>query len=447
MKKPSCNVTRRIKKRDIETDAKKTIGRFIQGSKKHLQYICSDSGICIAFGKKTEEINRFFKGFTDFTYARSPVKQIGKSSANGFVKEIAYEKEGYKAYAVLKSSQREESDNLVYEYLVGTKYVNRIMNRFPCFLETYGLYFYKDEPHWKLLNTYEPVNVSNLQRMELQSRINYSKACENSKHAAVLLQHIKGAMPISDFLATSNYSRFIKNDLLYILFIIYHALSSISTHFTHYDLHDGNVLLYEPEKGKYIQYYYHHTDGSETVFYSPYIPKIIDYGRSYFNNGNVTSRKIYDRICKVNDCNPNCGQNQGFTWLEPTPYYEISSSLKNESHDLRLMNIIRTHMEYLFDNHQTKPSDPTVVELHNIVNYVTYGIGLDKSDETKGTEENLTISSPDIYNVSGAYLELKKGIQKLKVKSENERNYNQFANLLGVLHIYDDGRPMKYESA
>lgn len=446
MKKPTCNVTRRIKKGDVETNAKKTIGTFINRSKKHLQYICSDSGLCIAFGKNTDEINHFFKGFTDFTYALSPIKKIGSSSANGFVKEIAYKKQGYKADAILKSSKTATSDNLVYEYLVGIKYVNRIMKRFPCFLETYGLYFYKDESNWKTMSHYGDMNVSHLKKLQIQSIIDYPKACEESKYAAILLQHIKSAKPIKDFTAASNYNRFMKSDLLYVLFIIYHALASISKNFTHYDLHDTNVLLYEPEKGKYIQYYYHHEDGTETVFYSPYIPKIIDYGRSFFNNGNVNSKKIYDKICRVTECKPYCGEHAGFGWLNPIPEFGISSSQKNESHDLRLLNMIRTDMADLRNIHHTKPVEATFIEVDKLLKKVVYGLGLSKENKDYGTKENLSMSPEKIYNVQGAYLALKSAVKMQTVIRENQKTYGKLSNLLGIVHVYHDGRPIKYDS-
>lgn len=445
MKKPSCNVTRKVKKKDIHTNATKTIGRFIKQSKKHLQFICSDSGVCIAFGRNSDEITRFFKGFTDFTYAVSPIKQIGKMSANGFVKEIAYKKEGYKADAILKSSKTEYSDNLVYEYLVGIKYINRIMKRFPCFLETYGLYYYANPAEWKRMSSSAPVRASHLTKLQIQNTIDYSKACNESNYASILIQHIKEAKPLSDYSGVTTYNKFIKYDLIYVLFIIYQALSSISKNFTHYDLHDSNVLLYEPEKGKYIEYRYHHEDGTETVFNSPYIPKIIDYGRSFFDNGNLNSRKIYDRVCKEKDCDPDCGENVGFTWLNTTAYLTISSSQKNESHDLRLLSITSKYMEELFNVYHVKPTEATFVEIDSILNKVVYGVSLSKTNELYGTEENLKINSSKIYNVNGAFLALKEAIRKPAIIAENQKNYSKISSLIGSLHVYEDGRSVHYE--
>jgi len=314
MNKPKCNVTRRIKKSEVANYAKAKIGEMIKRSGKFLQTICSDSGVCIAFGQKADELTHFFNGFTNFDNVISPIKRLGAVSANGFVKEIAYEKQGYKAHAILKSSQNINADNLVYEYLVGIKYVNRIMKQFPCFIQTYGLYFYDNEASWQQMKGAEPIEKTILKQLKIQNSVDYSKACKESKYASLLIQHIKDVKDLSTYL----YSQlFIKECLLYVLFIVYQALSAISKTFTHYDLHSGNVLIYEPVKGKYIKYNYHQSDGTVIHFYLPYIVKIIDYGRSFFDNGNVNSKKIYDKICTVNNCNPQCGANYGFSWLDP----------------------------------------------------------------------------------------------------------------------------------
>ena len=319
------------------------------------------------------------------------------------------------------------------------------MRTFPCFLETYGLYFYPDEMNWKTMSSSSPLHTVYLQRLKLQSSIDYGKACQESKYASILIQHIKSAKTLSRYTSVSQYNRFIKNDLLYVLFIIYQCLSSISTTFTHYDLHLDNILLYEPEHGKYIQYIYHNKDGTENVFYSPYIPKIIDYGRSFFDNGNVNSRKIYEKICSVKECDPDCGAESGFNWLNPIPEYMISSSQKNESHDLRLLNMIKTDLNDIFNIHHSKLNNETFIELDKIANKVVYGVQLKKEYKMFGTVENLEISKDKIKNVNGAYLALKDAIQNPKVIAENQMNYNKFSNLLGVLHVYHDGRPVKYE--
>jgi hypothetical protein len=50
--------------------------------------------------------------------------------------------------AILKCSIKSDSDNLVYEYMVG-KFLNTMRKRFPCFIETYNLFL---NPNNKLMN-------------------------------------------------------------------------------------------------------------------------------------------------------------------------------------------------------------------------------------------------------------------------------------------------------
>lgn len=51
--------------------------------------ICSDSGVCIAFGTEKNKILDYFSNFTDFSILQS-VTQIGASSMNGIVLQLEY---------------------------------------------------------------------------------------------------------------------------------------------------------------------------------------------------------------------------------------------------------------------------------------------------------------------------------------------------------------------
>ena len=446
MNKPKCNVTRRIKPTDIEKNARETIGRMMKKSGKFLQTICSDSGVCIAFGKNSDEITSYFNGFTDFKYAISPIKKIGYSSllsSNGFMKEIEYERQGYRSYAILKSSQDEEDDNLVYEYLVGNKFVNRNLKKFPCFLETYGLYFYGNEMSWKRMQHFETNNKNELANLQIQNHIDYSKACEKSKYAAILMQHMNNSKTMGHHI--TSYTHFLKNDLLYMLFIVYHALSSLSKQFTHYKLHHGNVLLYEPVKGKHIQYVYHNEDGTTITFNSPYMPKIINYGRSFFDNGNVNSKKIHEKICQTKQCDPRCGDRYGFSSFNDVSSY-LDPQIKNESHDLRLLFSLQSVLKDLHKTNNNKPTEHTFLETEKITKKVVYGVGISYKDHKNlGTEENMKHSGSKIHNVNDAYIALKKAVENDNIVAENNNVYNDINNKIGTLHVYNDGRQMMYQ--
>ena len=444
MNKPKCNVTRRLKKSEVGTYYKNRISEAIKSSKLFLNKICPNTGRCLAFGTSTDKLTKYFNGFTKFDYVVSPIKRLGVASANGFIHEINYDKNGYKASSILKSAKTAESDNLVYEYLVGIKYINRKLKLFPCFLETYGLYYYDTPASWTMFKDTAQLNAVDLQHLVLQNNTSYVKACAESKYASCLIQHINKAPTIYEL--CMNDEEFITNELVFTLFIVYQALSSISATFTHYDLHYNNILLYKPKPldDHYIEYYYHNNDGTSHSFYSMYIPKIIDYGRSFFDNGNVNSHTIYEKICNTRECDPKCGNDFGLGWLDTVPYLTISSSKKNESHDLRLLSDLKIKIS------AKKLPGNAFKELQNLFKHLVYGVGLKGADAKYGSTENLTQTNftkgtyTPIYNVTGAFTALKYIVTDPDVLNENKNTYSTLTKL-GDLHVYNNGRPMEYE--
>jgi len=435
-----------------------------------LKSICSDAGVCIAFGKENEKIKKHFDGFINIKYIKSPIKRIGGESLNGFVNEITYEREGYVANTILKSSINEFADNLMFEYLVG-QYINKQCRIFPCFVETYGWFLYKDEETWETMKSNKNIeDLEILKNMELQSSTFDSQesmkiACTNSKYLSLLIQHIKEAKTLNKMLHNND---FINNDLLYILYQIYMPLSTLSNTFTHYDIHLDNVLIYEPVKGKYIEYVYVMNNGRKITFKSPYIAKIIDYGRSFFKDEQSTnefinsSENIYNTICQIEECNEKdrkgniidkCGHSYGFSSVGPEErpgmFYFISSHIRNISHDLRLLiemrNFIRTYkMEVLniCTNEYPNKSIPCDILLRKGTN-VIYGEGIQNENEKNfGTIENMKTGLPNnIYNVNDAHTVIK----QLVINSVQQNNeYYANKESLGTLTIYQNGKDMEF---
>jgi hypothetical protein len=133
--------------------------------------------------------------------------------------------------------------------------------------------------------------------------------------------------------------------------------------------------------------------------------------------------------------------------LNPESHIFISSSKKNESHDLRLVKTLKLDFDDIFNIVHKKPIDATFVETDKILNKIAYGSGIHNIDNiTYGTRENLKTNNRKIYNVNGVYKALKTSVEMPEVSSENQKIYNKITNFLGIFHIYDDGRPMKYES-
>lgn len=379
-------LTKRRNKQNVitnKTRKAKQLATFIYKNKynikkEYLKAICNDSGVCLNFGKEGYKIKDFFDNFTKLTYAKSPIKQIGNDSVNGFVNEITYERKGYKAYSILKSSRSDNADNLYYEYLVGM-YINTLVKRFPTFLETYGIFQYSNSNDWNKLsgNKTTSINTINKSLIDLSKRSKsafennqvseifelLSDSCTYSKYLSIMIQHIKNSNSLRDIYVnnSNNYlCSFYDQELPQIIFQIYFTLSCLADTFTHYDLHDSNVMLYVPIPDGYIQYHYTMPNGEIISFKSKYVVKIIDYGRCYFKyTDDNNSKTIYTQLCKINKRKQNCCVNKGYEWLKEedgqakTKTYIVSQK-KNKSHDLRLLTILVEHLLDVEKSYNTK---------------------------------------------------------------------------------------------
>ena len=393
-----------------------------------LKTVCSDSGVCIAFGKETQKIKDYFDGFNTFKNING-IKTIGKPSGNGYVLELQYSKNDYIAHTVLKNALKKKSDNLVYEFFVG-QYINEKLKQFPCFLETYGLFErLRPQIHFNIPLKEQLSLLSNKSEQDI-----IQISCKKSEVISILIQHVSGAKTFGDKIHTLDF-----NEIICILYQIYMPLMCLQNEFTHYDLHLDNVLLYEPVNGKYIQYHYF-VDGNEIKFKSKYIVKIIDYGRCFCHQSDINnSKNIYKKICNERQCNPYCGKYYGYSWLSndgltPDNYF-INSTEVNVSHDLRLLHEIT-----IKQNLNISPI------LNNFLSKVQYSIGIRYSkDKRFGTEPNIISGIPNtINNVQDAYWMLESIINHTTSKQENEQLYKNMDEL-GELFIYADGnKPMEF---
>jgi hypothetical protein len=484
----NCNITRRKRKTKItKKQARLNINAFLNKTKKNknqnpqtpntnlaankiqkfmkknkmkiksrfLQSICSDSGVCLAFGNKSNEIKEFFDNFIGFKYANDTVKRLGAPSENGFVNEVSYEREKYKAHSIIKSSAHPNADNLFYEYLCGLV-VNNWCLRFPSFLETYGLYNYLDNYEWKKVKNNQTTSINALKEyivllkdksINIDSsnfNILLENSCQYSNYIAIMIQHIKNAKTLYDFFKDSiNKNLFVNNQLVSILFQVYFALHVLKNNFTHYDLHNENVLIYQPNQNGYIHYHYVLSNGDTISFKSPYMAKIIDYGRSYFKHeskDDFNSKNIYDKICKEKECNP-CGEKVGYGWLTKSGalrnQFYIHSTVPNKSHDLRLLYSFKSVFKY-YKLHTKTHKKPNSLYF-NILNKLKY-------NTTFGTPEAKNNGYPGkIQTVSDAF----RGLSDLIAHPDFfEYNEAETGNLdkLGDLYIYENNRPMKFKN-
>jgi len=418
----------------------KTIQSFMkktEGKRKalFLQSICSDSGVCLTFGKEKDKIMDFFR-FNDFTYATFPTKTIGEVSGNGFVKQIRYQREKYEAYAVLKSAKNVISDNLAYEYLVG-KYLNDKSKRFPVFLETYGLFTYKDsierQKHLtkhSLTSQLTPLDPNDIRNV-----------CFKTSTECILIQHLKNVKTLHKMKLSLSFFIF---ESPYIFYHIYFALHHLRKEYTHYDLHTSNVLLFEPVKGKYLEYHYH-LPNETIVFHSKYIVKIIDYGRGFFPG----APEYYEKLMAVPECKKGNYLIEAFAYLRKERTsddikYFVNNYYKNESHDLKLFRGYGTSLEHDKFKEQILPLKKsrmgTYIELFNKIVYDNV-----KYPHLKqyGTKEDLS-HDDKIRNVTDVEEQLRKWITKEENILSNKKQFKP-VNKLGEFHIYSDGKDMEYK--
>ena len=415
LKKQSLD-KRREATRKIRRNLKNVRGTLIPKIRaRFLNAICSDAGVCVAFGKERETIRRHFNDFANFEYATSRAKRIGKVSANGFVIDIPYERDGYMANAVLKSSMTNHSDNLLYEFAVGVR-LNDIGAYVPCLIETYGLFRYKSEAKWEEASKKSVYRNMGKYVTELNLPMDtmVKLSCKYPTRICVLVQHLKNVKTIGDVIV--NDLPFPEYEMLTSLFQIYFFLSMYRDVFTHYDLHTDNVLLYKPVDGKYIEYIYYLNEYDTFTFYSCVIPKIIDYGRCHISE----SSGFLSYLCNEPACDPNCGVNVGYEYFDPAPpehaFGNISLEHPNVSHDLRLYNTIRRFY-----------NKPLIKELKQCVYTGEYG--------TPPVQENS--SNPNlIKNVTDCFLHILDVLKKIPVPEPPTRD-----TVLATMHVYGN-KPM-----
>lgn len=470
MNKSSC----KVHKRTTKNQQALVIQKFIKNTTntrraRFLNAICSDSGLCYALGKNRKKIYDFFNGFTGFEFVKPPIIAIGNPSSNGFVKSVQYERNGYLANAVLKSSTKSSADNLAYEYMVGM-FLNKMGNRFPCFVQTYGLYYYTSQSAWQHARDTKRISMNIIKdslylstslhdyRADITEVID-DEACEFSKYAAVLIQHFPNVTTFGDYLEKmsqdgNNWCNFALKELPHILYQIYMPLAAMSKVFTHYDLHHNNVLLYEPAHEKYIQYHYHH--GNETVtFKSHFIAKIIDYGRAFYKDTeikNVSSTDVLKQTCSLDECNKNgeiCGDQSGFRYitneLEPSVHY-MSSAEYNPSADLRFLYLVKKSIQQHGVNVGYGECGPADLEeeafeyIPFIMDRVSYGVGLKPGQTKYGTKPLKKSGMPDdINNVNDAEDILRHVLTtNVALRTLNEAYYEDWEKICDI-HVFSDG--------
>ena len=402
---------------------------------------CSSSNICLLFGIDVKYIKKFFNNFVKFDYVNN--MEFISYGGSGFIIRINYEKMNYKSSAILKSSKSKNSDNLYYEYLVGL-FLNKYIEIYPCFLETYGLFLYTDYDWNNIMEQFnifyqlkhksqqkEGIIANNIilnikQLIQITSKdmkINIKRTCEESSKLSLLIQSLNNTIKLKTFI-TNRDIYFINEYILFEIFYqIYGPLSFMSNIYTHYDLHDDNILLYV-FPNEYLIYNYHRPDNTILTFKSSSIVKIIDYGRSYINNNGYTTMDYHKELCKEISCEPDCGSKVGYSLFNNDNDIDndyVNPTYNNISSDLRLLFLIKKYIG----------EDMSI--LKNFLNKVIYNTFYG----TKEIKIN-TINDGNINNIIDAENEIRNIMTNKVFKLLNDKNYESKKHI-GTFNIFLDG--------
>lgn len=415
-----------------------------------LENNCESSNVCLELGRYNYTIKKYFDNFTNFSYI-DKIKLINKKGKSGFTNIIQYKKDNYRVDLILKSSLN-ATQNLGYEYFVG-KFINKYNKLFSCFIETFDLLKYNNLKTWEKMKNSTIIksvlknNITPLPKVDIY---NINLTCNDPLLLINLTQYVNNSIDLKTLIQHD--PLFIAHDLIYMLYQIYLPLFYMKKNFTHYDLHTGNILISQPIKDTYIEYIYYLPNNKIINFKSKYIAKIIDYGLSYFNDTSqcINSNVIYNSLCFFPQCGTlenKCGNNLGYNFLsnKNNPYtkFNIIPKTKNESSDLKLLFMLKQN-EFLHNNKNKYIKHfPWMVEIYNMLDSVVYGIGLEAKNKPHGTIENIEHDNINIFNITDA----KERIEKiLDINYYQFINNNYYHNIqkCGDLHIYTDGRKMKF---
>lgn len=335
-----------------------------------LKTTCPESSDCVILGKYMDLLINYFDNFN--IEGLKSIKLIGTPSANGFVNEFVYSKHNYDAYCALKSSQSTDSDNLFAEWYIGHTFINKMVPKFPCFMETYRLGFYTKIngicAYNLFINAKRPVNnpmesvrlrkivssfefvdsnkiIKELTNTTTDNRYHIlpHMSCTQPINFCLLMQHMKNPISFGDFIDQNMSTEYGFNIDIFQLFLqIFIPLGKLEHNFTHNDLHTNNVLLYTIPNNNYIILKYIFQEKPTIEIKSRYIAKIIDYGRAYFKlDEDNTSGTLFKWLSEQNEICATDKDENGYAFFEPPNIdnYYISQTQGNVSKDLWLPGI------------------------------------------------------------------------------------------------------------
>jgi hypothetical protein len=432
------------------------------------------SDLDILFMNDPRELYLHTESFRNLDNYTRTIQQIGAVSRNGFIRKLTYLSEGNRYSVVLKSNVNDETDNLIYEYLVGLC-INEFSRYYPCFAKSYMAGIYSNQASKQVFqNIHHIQDLQNnfntyIQRVDTDDLNQIVKTgCRHNQHVCLFTQFLPIEMDLAHFLDNILINEHNKlYDLAIILHITYSLLSSLADYFTHYDLHTHNIVLVKIPNNQYVNIRLHLADGVTIVNYKTiYIPVLIDYGHIFANCKNLnillnSSDEIIKTACDHDNYNPDiaerscpnlCGNFTGYNWnphfnrqsrtfeRQIADYYFIDPTRKNITHDLKLLNYVK---ENLSNRNFTAIINSNYIGRTLIRDFLRTKI-LDL-DSAYGSAQNTNVSNDRCYNVHSAFHLINEIVANPEFNANNDLLYagKQLYRTIDIWHGPNLVRPFQ----
>lgn len=389
----------------------------------------------ILLSNDTTELFRSTESFKNLNNYTKEIDKLGGISSQGFVRKLTYVSNGKTYHVAQKNAGKKHSDSLVYEYLVGLC-INEFAKYYPCFPKTYMIGMYYSLMDWGLFKNASVTtrkldgdlkfSIKILDDKNLPSLI--KNGCRNNEYICIFSQFLPVKYNFDEFISSLSQkdtkiiltkNRMRLYTIVAILHIMYTVLSSLATHFTHYDLHHENVVLIEAPVNQHFNIRFHLKDKRVVEYKTDYLPVFIDFGRSFVDCQNLNSLlnksdEIIKTVCKYDDtnlekteraCPAKCGSLSGYKFNPDFNYstglfdkqieenFFIDPTRHNISHDIKFLCYIEKYIDF------TQVKDGSYMDKTFLSDFLPK---LAELDNIYGTRENLNISKDKIYNVIGA---------------------------------------------
>lgn len=357
---------------------------------------------------------------------------LNTGSLNGIIYKVYlptsfFDKEPKYILKVEKKNGIHIPDNLQYEFLMGSSYLNLQRKYFPCFLKTHTLLVFDqnngssnqqvqllkrklDKKH--LVNETNKLKIQQdvqyIINYDIETKVNITHETalqgSNDHDYGILLDYVNG-QTLSNHPKQEN----ILNDPRY-FFQIYAVLVALEGKFEHRDLHRNNIMIYTFPQNKEATFTYTWTlprtkETKKTTFTCPYLVKMIDYGRVLddemigFNQHLIQSdkktREQYDSVIKNTALQyPN---NDSFL-LDFLDYIDVVDPNKNSiPRDKGILNTI-DHLIRIRNSSNTSSHDDKTIIYTLIIDARVLGDDKDRIPMELKDVNNRSIENPFIFD-------------------------------------------------